>query len=275
MGGRAVSTFSLWVALSLVAWAGPAGRSKPDASDADAFPDVPANHWAYVARDPTFTGPMPTDSTPQREAARIKSSPLYRDDNVTEANWMSRAMRGFWDWLEKLFQRSDKASDSTVGAPSILGPWVVYTMWTILGALVVFFIGLAVRHVNWKFKLKRRSRALLEEDEPERTLDEWLEKATALEAHGQYREAVRCLYLACLLRFDEARIARFDRGQTNWEHLKRIHASANLPVDFDFEPPTLAFDHIWYGMRTNGPSDVQRFRAWYEEIDRTFKAKAA
>jgi len=107
---------------------------------------------------------------------------------------------------------------------------------------------------------------MLEQDEPERTLDEWLDMANKLTADGKYREAVRCLYLACLLRFDEHLVARFDRGQTNWEHLARIRASSRMPIGLDFESPTKRFDTIWYGHRTRGLSDVDQFKDWYGRI---------
>jgi hypothetical protein len=217
---------------------------------------------------------MPTDSSAQGMAKSIKSSPLYHDQKPAQSNWWERSLDGFYNWLSKLFANRDK-SKAESNAPAILGPWVVYMMWTILGCLVLFFVVLAARHFKWKLTLKRKSKALLSDDEPERTLDEWLERADALEAEGKHREAVRCLYLACLMRFDEARVARFDRGQTNWEHLRRIQQCATLPPGTNFEPPTQAFDRIWYGMATRGAADVRQFRNWYAEISNALLEKAA
>lgn len=262
MNARVVSTFSLVLLLGTIAL----GGQHPKA----AHPKV-----ATTARADPLVMTLATDRDAQAEAKRIKASPLYADNRVTGASWLSRAMEGFWNWLSNLFQGNANQKQLNLNPPSILGKWVIYAMWTILAGLVAFFVWLALKHFQWRFNLQRKSRALLEEDEPERTLDEWLERANALEAEGRYREAVRCLYLACLLRFDEARIARFDRGQTNWEHLGRIEASPNLPKTIDFRPPTLAFDRIWYGMHTRGVDDVQRFRTWYAEITSGLMEKAA
>ena len=113
---------------------------------------------------------------------------------------------------------------------------------------------------------------MLEDDEPERSLDEWLAEADTLQAQGRYREAVRALYLASLLRFDEARVARFQRGQTNWEHLTRIEASPTMPKDLDFRATTRLFDRIWYGRIVRGKEDVDQFRAWYLNITNTLRA---
>ena len=127
----------------------------------------------------------------------------------------------------------------------------------------------------WNSEEESKVEAMLAEDEPERTRDEYLDEADRLVGLGQYREAVRCLYLASLLAFDEAGIARFVRGQTNWEHLRRIEESDKMPTDLDFRPATQKFDVVWYGMKVNGMDDVGAMRFWYEQtIDRVRKKAA-
>ncbi len=116
---------------------------------------------------------------------------------------------------------------------------------------------------------------MLDEDEPERTLDEYLELADKLVSEQRFREAVRCLYLACLLRLDEERVIRFHRGQTNWEHLARFESSPKRPPGLDLRSPTQAFDLIWYGMRPTGLEDVEKFRQWYQQVVTSTRAVAA
>ncbi len=259
---RVVSTFSLLTLLCLFAVAGPAsGSGSKGAPGSDKLERI--------------LNDLPVDSTAQDQVRRIKSSPFYRDDQKTQSNWWERAAESFGNWLRKLFNGSERPSKIDAAPPAILGVWAIYLMWVVLACAALAFVALALKHFRWRFHLKRKSKALLEEDEPERSLDEWLERADALEAEGRYREAIRCLYLACLLRFDEARIARFDRGQTNWEHLYRIRKSPSLPGGLDFEPATQAFDGIWYGMRTRGQEDVAMFRAWYQSISHALMEKAA
>jgi hypothetical protein len=81
--------------------------------------------------------------------------------------------------------------------------------------------------------------------------------------------------LACLLRFDEHGVARFDRGQTNWEHLARVEASPKRPPSLDFRRATQAFDRIWYGFQCLGAPDVADFRGWYEDVRRALAKEAA
>lgn len=194
-------------------------------------------------------------------AHTIKTSPLYGDPGVQESsNWL----RGALERLSNLHWNPPKAPSAR--PPSLAGAWLTYTMWFLLGALVLLFVFLALMHVDWKTRLRRRAKTLLEDDEPERTLDEWLQIADRMAAEGRHREAVRALYLACLLKFDEARVARFDRGQTNWEHLARIESSPRFPAGLDFRAPTKEFDRIWYGYQVRGIEDVDRFRVWYTGV---------
>ena len=202
------------------------------------------------------------------EARQIKSNPLYRDPGVAEqSNWLDGAMRRLADLMPKRGQNPNISLPQS-GIPG----WIVPGMWFLLGLAVATFGYFAIRHFTWKRGLKRKVKAVLEDDEPERTLDEWLLLADEHAAAGRYREAVRAMYLSCLLKFDEAGVARFVRGETNWEHLRRITASHVKPATIDFLAPTQTFDRIWYGMRTKGREDVDLFRLWYQKITDALKA---
>ena len=196
------------------------------------------------------------------DAKQIKSNPLYRDPGVSEqSNWLGGAIKRLVDLLPK------RAPNANIRLPQTAIPtWIVPLMWFVLGAIVITFGYFVFRHFSWKRALTRKAKAMLEEDEPERTLDEWLGLADEHTAAGRYREAVRAMYLSCLLKFDEAGVARFIRGETNWEHLARITASPKKPESVDFRLPTQTFDRIWYGFHVRGREDVDLFRTWYEQI---------
>ena len=192
----------------------------------------------------------------------IKRSPFYRDLGTDQKrNWLADAL----ERIKNLHWQPEE-QDSKIRGNSFLGPIFLVFGYGLLalgiGALVYF----AVRHIRWQNTLKRKVKTVLEDDEPDRTLDEWLQLADHHAAAGRHREAVRALYLACLLKFDEADVARFNRGETNWEHLARIEGSDKLPADLDFRTATKRFDVIWYGHKTNGMPDVDQFRAWYRQI---------
>ncbi len=204
----------------------------------------------------------------QKVKSAKANNPLYRDTDKGKqtGNWLAKAYEKLGEAIENALKGRDPNLPDFKPPSPFFGQWLVYLMWGILGLLLAVFLFLAIRHFKWKARLKRKATALMDDDEPERSLDEWLAMADKLEREGKFREAVRCLYLACLLKFDEHHVARFDRGQTNWEHLQRIRASATFPPDLDFLSPTKAFDRVWYGMIVEGMPDVDRFRAWYHGV---------
>ena len=218
---------------------------------------------AYVSMRALFEADRTkTTATPIGE---IKESGLYRKASGEGGeNWLARALQR----IRFNFKLPQTPVAPAVGGFSGLG-FLVYVMWSILALLVAGFVFFSVRYFRWKVELQKsrmKSTAMLEDDEPERSLDEWLDLASRLESEGRFREAVRCLYVACLLRFDEYRVARFDRTETNWEHLRRIQASPTNPTEFDFRGPTSDFDHIWYGFRPTGAAEVEKFRAAYQAL---------
>lgn len=207
-------------------------------------------------------------------ARRIKESGSYPDQSNSESsNWLSGAVERLKNLAPKERKRSDESGIALPGFGAL--GFIVPVVWFLLAAALLAFIIFALRFVSFKRSKKRKAKAVLEEDEPERTLDEWLALAEAHEREGRFREAVRALYLACLLKFDERNVARFIRAQTNWEHLARIEASPRLPQGLKFRSATQAFDNVWYGHKVRGAVDVDEFRAWYRQVTDALKAAAA
>lgn len=211
--------------------------------------------------------PKSSGSSAQQAARTIKESPFYRDPGIDrKRNWLA-------DALERLknIKLKPEREQQGVGAPSFLGALFTVVVWCLLATGVLTLLYFAVRHIRWQRTLTRKSKTLLEDDEPDRSLDEWLQLADELATAGRHREAVRALYLACLIKFDEADVARFDRGETNWEHLARFEESPKRPRELDFRTPTQQFDRIWYGFQTRGMPDVDQFRRWYQEVSQSLR----
>lgn len=202
---------------------------------------------------------------PQKAAEGIRSSPLYHDAGAQQSsNWIGKAYKRFQDLLDRM--NAPKSPSAQLPNVSPVGSWAVSAIWVVLGAALLFFVYLIFRNVRWRSRKAKKVGGLLDDDEPDRTADEWLQTAHELEFQGRYREAVRCLYLASLARLDEGGVARFLRYQTNWEHYHRIQASPKRPPAIDLLPTTKAFDRIWYGFERCGPEDVAQFRSAYQQV---------
>jgi len=207
----------------------------------------------------------------ERAIRDIKKSPIYRDPGVgKEGNWLSSAFRRVGDALSRIrLPEREPANRRMPTGPQMggIGQLITLGMWILLGAVVVAFLVWAVRQFSFsRARRLKKIRGLLEDDEPERTADEWLAQAAQLESEGRFREAVRCLFLACLVRVDEAQIARFIRSETNWEHYRRIQESPRRFLDLDFLPPTQLFDTVWYGKQTQGRPDLELLRSFYADL---------
>ncbi|MDX1520181.1 MAG: DUF4129 domain-containing protein [Anaerolineae bacterium] len=100
-------------------------------------------------------------------------------------------------------------------------------------------------------------------DEP-LTAESALKKAQTLSSGGDYRTAVRYLYLSSLLLLDERGLLRYDRSRTNREylrsvaHLPRLAAALRDVIDI--------FDRVWYGYQPLDESTYSRYEARVAEL---------
>lgn len=213
----------------------------------------------------------PAETSAIADAKSIVSRPAFRDAGVArESNWLSRAWKRVLDMLPtRNLQDREQPNINLSGPPK----WVDYLLFALLAAGAVTLLVVISRMISFRRALRRRVSAMLEEDEPDRTLDEWLTLADQLEREGRYREGVRCLYLACLLRCDEAGVARFQRSETNWEHLARIHRSSQRPPELDLRGSTSLFDRVWYGHQVRGKEDLEEMRGHYVAISEILRPR--
>jgi len=94
------------------------------------------------------------------------------------------------------------------------------------------------------------------------TADLALKRAEELSTGGDYRTAVRYLYLSSLLLLEERGLLRYDRSLTNREYLRTIahkpHLTAVLRQVID------VFDRVWYGFQ---PISKPDYDAYARQVD--------
>ncbi len=87
------------------------------------------------------------------------------------------------------------------------------------------------------------------------TADTALQRAQDLSSGGDYRSAVRYLYLSALLLLDERGLLSYDRTKTNRETLRSVsgHPELETPLMYVVE----VFDRVWYGYQPLEDRDYQ------------------
>lgn len=214
----------------------------------------------------------PVETDANDTAKRILAEPQFRKLDEAPSNWLKRA-------LESLEPSEPPEHNFITNA---IEPTMLNLEPLFYGIIVVLAIGagfalfLFIR--NWKpgkkagASKKKRKVGLLEEGEEALPTDEWLARADELERSGRFREAVRCLYLAVLMRLDDTGLVYFDRYQTNWEHLRRIEAS-NAPPGVRYRALTKEFDNIWYGERPATAEHCAEFRREYVQLSQALELR--
>lgn len=101
-----------------------------------------------------------------------------------------------------------------------------------------------------------------DEDDPTTSQDA-SQRAEESEANRDYRNAIRYLYLACLLLLDEKGLIRYDRTLTNREHLRMVGDKPQL-VEL-LRPVVTTFDDVWYGFI---PVDEDMYRQFIQNVER-------
>ncbi|WP_338867479.1 DUF4129 domain-containing protein [Myxococcus stipitatus] len=87
----------------------------------------------------------------------------------------------------------------------------------------------------------------------------WAQLADELAARGEYREAVRGLYLALLSRLHREGAILYDVTLSNWDYLRQFKGRSEWKPRF--RELTLRFDFAWYGNTPVTSTGYQEFRA--------------
>jgi len=206
---------------------------------------------------PEFQQPPPRKLRPKEEAHQGE-----------ESAW-DRFWRQIGEWLRELFRprRQVQVPEQELnvgGGQAIANGLAIFLVAGVLVALAALVV------------LRRRRRggdgltqeldvvsaplaAATQESALSRPPEGWAALADELAARGQYREAVRGLYLAALSRLHREGALDYDPSLSNWDHVRRFKGPP--PWKPPFRELTLRFDFVFYG-NVGGTADGYRdFRA--------------
>ncbi|PTL80474.1 DUF4129 domain-containing protein [Vitiosangium sp. GDMCC 1.1324] len=182
-----------------------------------------------------------------------------------------RFLKWLAELLEKLFRRDE--NDPVRSTPAVPGggQGVANVLVVVLIAGVLVVLALVLLRAlgkdkkageNQQLEVSTQDAAALAADPMNalsRPPESWAHLADELAARGEYREAVRGLYLALLSRLHREGVIHYDTTLSNWDYLRQFRSHREwLPP---FRELTLRFDFAWYGNLPVGADGYRDFRA--------------
>ncbi|QAT86872.1 hypothetical protein EJ065_5338 [Corallococcus coralloides] len=185
-----------------------------------------------------------------------------------ESSWWRRFIDKLGEWLRDFFKRNNPQSRET--ALPVGGGAAATVLVVMLVALTLAVLGVVV--VNVLRRKREASGPALEVNtvdaaalagNPDHALSRppegWAHLADALAAKGEYRQAVRNLYLALLSRLHRDGAIHYDETLSNWDYLRAFRGRPEVKAPF--RELTRRFDFAWYGNVPVGADGYTEFRA--------------
>ena len=134
----------------------------------------------------------------------------------------------------------------------------------ILAAVVLFLFSLYYISRNLSRNLVREAQLAAENDDGAELLSSRaaMQRAHTLSSQGDYRNAVRYLYLSSLLILDERGLLSYDRSRTNSEYLSSVSSQPQLAGSL--RDVIDVFDRVWYGFDS---VDEEAYRSYVKHVD--------
>ena len=182
-----------------------------------------------------------------------------------------RFLRSLAEWLDKLFKRSDEDPVKRMPDAGSSGQGVANVLVVVLVAGVLVVLVLVLLRALGKdptggegegLEVSTQDAATLAADPMNalsRPPEGWAHLADELAARGEYREAVRSLYLALLSRLHREGVIHYDTTLSNWDYLRQFKGRREWVPPF--RELTRRFDFAWYGNLPVGEAGYRDFRA--------------
>jgi hypothetical protein len=282
-------------------WSQSAGRLRDHPEEAAALRKQLPDHWSVAVREQRFlvptqwlsatldrlaANPKLAKDTSQEICVRLKSmlqdaqslarisgptSGLARaklDDILKRREFRSvRApsqAETIWDWLtERVWKLISRLFSGVEGHPKLTR----ILLWGVVIALGLTFLGWLIYSLSNLSLAKLSSRRFPAAEDlaaPAENWREWVKRARAAAARGEYRDAIRIIYGAAVRRIGEAGTWQVDPARTHREYVRLLRA------DSFQRPPLVAitacFERVWYGHAQASAIDYEAVLAELESL---------
>lgn len=203
--------------------------------------------------------PLPMAS-PEARKERIADILSRSEFRAAKTGAIEKFIESIRDWIEKQIERIVRLFDSDFSFGD------TKTLSTIIALVSIVFLVFLLIYIVLKIRRKRRFTSnATEAVEDLGGSQEMLDGAARMAAAGDYRTAIRLVYMATLYRLDESGLIRFDRTRTNWEYLTSLRKHSDLYQTM--RPITMSFDRKWYGHESSNRDDYANFLSAYQAVE--------
>jgi len=169
-------------------------------------------------------------------------------------DWFHKQWDRFMKWLNGIL------GDRAITIPSVgLSPLAVIATLLLVLVLVYVFRSLFADLIN-----EASINGNGEHGDELLTSDVAFKRAQTLSQGGDYRSAVRYLYLSSLLLLDERGLLRYDHSKTNREYLRSVSDSPELSEPL--KDVIDVFDNVWYGYHELDEDSFKHYSDRVEEL---------
>ncbi len=192
----------------------------------------------------------------QQQLAELLSRPPFAEPERPDLDlsWLEQLLRPLLEWLEPLFRPATEVGQAASPLFNVIVTGV---------SLLLLLVVLVVLVRSLRRSTVSVARTAPDPDDPDARLTpaEAVSHAQSLAHAGDFRTAMRYMYLALLLRLDAANLLRYDRALTNYEYLEQLRDNPQLRTQIT--PIIQTFDRVWYG---NEPLDAAGFQAYAQQV---------
>jgi hypothetical protein len=187
---------------------------------------------------------------------------------LPDFKWNDQAQSIFWEWvirqwdrlMEWIFGRGSNSSAQS--EPTVVSIWLPSPELIVALILLTTILIYSFRSILADFVADVNTQ---DDNQPEiLTPQTALDKARQLSSAGNYRSAIRYLYISSLLMLDERGLVRYDRSKTNREYLRTVAGQPTLSEPLN--DVIGVFDRVWYGNKEIDQAGFEHYAQKVEEL---------
>ena len=213
---------------------------------------------------------VPDESAPRTIHQMASDGKIQTAPTAFELWWwnLMRQLRQWWNefvkWFSNLFPTPKHAEPAT--QPSFVWLKVLF-----ISALILALLAAAL--LIWRVYKNRPKPVSDDADMGDEELfllppDELRQRAARFANEGNYREALRYLYISMLMLMDARGVWHYDINRTNWEHIALLSREKKRPeLVLPLQEMTRRFDRVRYGNADCDDVEWNRFQMTYGELE--------